>query len=129
MSKADTFRDENTSCNICFHRPKNYTRLIPYSGFKKISEESSKDELINILADLKTQGVSSDYMNVKLPTSQFRRLVQLERSMVKKDCNWVWSEVCASFRKSTLKYWERIMKVQLLQVGLIDVESYSRQCK
>ncbi|EGG13063.1 uncharacterized protein MELLADRAFT_101236 [Melampsora larici-populina 98AG31] len=127
--KTDTFSDENTrmaeeKATSTVTDP--FTHLKKYPGIKvvfktkKTKEELMKDELLNVLADLKAQGESSGHMNMKVPTAQLKRVVELENLMEQAGWNEVWSKFHDYFEEITWRYWKRSIKAQLQQTKLIE---------
>ncbi|KAH9818602.1 hypothetical protein DFH28DRAFT_85722 [Melampsora americana] len=111
---------KDSETNVITHQSE-YDGMPAYPSVK-VEEgfKSSKDELIEILADLKDQGKPSGYMNVKVPTAQLKRLVELEQSMRKADWNYAWSKICASFGIEKSRYWVRSVKAQVHEAKLIE---------
>ncbi|KAH9813163.1 hypothetical protein DFH28DRAFT_1030368 [Melampsora americana] len=97
-----------------------HARLEVYSEAKKPREESLRDELSNILVGLEAKRASSGYMNMRLPTVQFNRLIEIEKSMKNKEWNQVLIQVRVSLGKNPWKYWERAIKAQIEQFKLIE---------
>ncbi|KAH9807209.1 hypothetical protein DFH28DRAFT_988430 [Melampsora americana] len=85
-----------------------------------VDRKSLTDELVKTLEDLKNQGQSSGYTNIKVPTEQMRRVIELDEALRREDWSWAWARFRTLFGKSIPKYWERSIKAQAQQVRLIE---------
>ncbi|KAH9819222.1 hypothetical protein DFH28DRAFT_1148542 [Melampsora americana] len=112
---------KDTVTDLLITKQKKPIRLKGFCKAKKTIEELLKDELFNIIADLKTGGgYPGHILDMKIPAVKLKRVIELEKSMDQAGWNRTWSKVRASLEAITWRYWEKSIKAQIQQIKLVE---------